>query len=333
MYVNNKARFLILKISTIITVFSLLLTACGGSSTSVPVVVRPPEAQKVEESEESSIQVTETPERPSFLTSDFLLVPTPVAAPVAPGSEIYRSFEGPTVEEIINRMNSQGYVECPEEVVIEMDEGISYVCPGVGADMSTTMAVFVPAGTIAIMDGPELGPTDGAAVIYVLVSGAVVLGTGYAISQMPRVLMARNPNTLPEVDTTGVANLPPHLEDSNHRAGAFGLKLKALGWVTVFQMWQQAMNGGPDPDFCGQRADGALLVVFYNAAIKTLTGRTYQGFGVIVNQGGDHDSTVLMKLRRPDPGSDPDSGNSSTNDFEAFTQLDNCPPPPGAVAR
>lgn len=278
-----------------------------------------------------------TTPRPDFLPQDAELIITPVPAPAAPGSEIYRSYSGPTSGEILSRIESQGYVECPEEEVLLLEEGIAYVCPGLGAEMPVMLALVAPAGAIALADGPQPGLADAGAALYIFVSGVALITTGVALSQLPRILMAKNPDILPPLTIPGHIPSPPgHIQ--NHPSGAYASKLKALAWVAIMVSWWEAVNnGGPDPDWCGRRAsDGAMLIVYYGLKIVTLTGRTYEGFGAIVNMGSDaHDSTVLIKLNRPADGQPPSSDNTGRDDFSEFDPIDpsNCPPPPLTVAR
>lgn len=329
-----------------LTILGLLVSACGPTNTSqqseVPLTNAPepvPVAPTTTESTTAvnTAQTAQSTPRPDFLPADAQVVITPVPAPAAPGSEIYRSFEGPTGEEILSRYHTQGYVECPEEEVYLFEDGIAFVCPGEGADSSVAAAILLPAAGIALTDTHVPGPMDGVAVLYILVSGGLVLTTGYALSQMPRVLMARNPNTLPDVHVPeGIPAPPDHLQ--NHPSGPFASKLKSLGWVAVMTSWFNfAHNGGPEPDFCGQRpSDGAMLIVYYALEVATLTGRVYKGFGAIVNMGSTtHDSTVLIKLQAPEDGVSHTSNNTGRDDFSEFTPLppDQCPPPPLTVAR
>lgn len=306
-----------------------------------PVVETHQEPASEDVSSTSSVAVdqnfptgTSTP-RPDFLPADAELVPTPVAAPVAPGSEIYRTYSGPTAAEILHRQQTQGYVECPEEQVFLLEDGVAFVCPGEGADMNAAAAVFVPAGVFAFADGPQPGPADVGSVFYILISGALVLTTGYALSQMPRVLMARNPNLLPDVVVPpSIPAPPPHLQ--NHDRGPYTSKLKQLGWVAIMTSWLAAETGGPGPDWCGQREDGAILIYYAAAQIVTTTGRVYSGIAAIVNTGGQHLSTILTGVKPPaTPGGLPDPGNSGGNDFSQFTPIDpgNCPPMPRMVTQ
>lgn len=329
---------------TILVVLGLLVgcVPMEVSQNSSPVVETHPEPVVPESSSSTSpVSVdqnfptgTSTP-RPDFLPEDSELIITPVPAPAAPGSEIYRSYSGPSYEEIVYRQQTQGYVECPEEQVYLTEEGIAFVCPGEGADMSMMAAVFVPAGGIALLDGPEPGPADIGSVLYIFVSGALVLTTGYALSQMPRVLMARNPNLLPDVVVPpSIPAPPPHLQ--NHDRGPYTSKLKMLGWVAVMTSWLATETGGPKPDWCGQREDGAILIFFAAQQIVTTTGRVYQGIAAIVNTGGAHLSTILTGVKPPaTPGGLPDPGNSGGNDFSQFTPIDpgNCPPMPRVVTQ
>lgn len=347
MKLKPTTQFKLHKIIVFLTILSLLITACGGTATVSTVTNDPAPAPVPPVTTDSAVTTTIATEStatttnstpiPDFLPADAQLVITPVPAPAAPGSEIYRTFTGPTGEEILSRLENQGWVECPEEEVYLLEDGIAFVCPGEGADSSMAAAILLPAVGIAMTDSPAPGPSDLVAVTYVLVSGALVLTTGYALSQMPRVLMARNPNTLPPVVVPdGVPAPPEHLQ--NHPSGPFASKLKSLGWVAVMTAWFNfAHNGGPEPDFCGKRpSDGAMLIVYYGLQVATLTGRIYQGFGAIVNMGATtHDSTVLIKLQAPEDGVSHTSNNTGRDDFSEFTPLppDQCGPPPLTVAR
>lgn len=325
-----KTRFSIL--INLLVVLGLLVSCTTPvvttSTAPAPMAAQPPVAV------EATPATVNTP-RPDFMPADAVLVPTPVAAPVPPESQIYRMPSGPTSEEIQNRLLTQGYVQCPEEEVLLLEDGIAYICPGAGADMPMMTAIFAPAGLFALADGPQPGLADAGGVVYIFISAALAATTGYALSQMPHILMARNPNLLPDVVVPNNIPAPPN-HIVNHPRGEYTAKLKMLGWVSVMTSWLTATNGGPKPDWCGEREDGAILIVYYTAKIMTTTGRAYEGIAAIVNRGGAHLSTILTGVTPPsEPGGLPNSGNSSGNDFSQFTPLppDQCPPMPQMVTQ
>ena len=249
---------------------------------------------------------------------------TPTPAPIQTPEEV-EIWATPVPQDILGLINSQGYVLCPDEEIILTDKGIAFICQG----ENPSLANFAPVWAVALLDGPWPGFAD----VAVILSIATV-ATAANVALQPQVLLAKNPAILPDVVVPeGIPAPPAHLQ--NHPGGAYASKLKSLGWVAVFTAWAYAINGGPPPDFCGVREDGALLVVYYSARVVTVTNKIYQGFGVIVNQGGDHLSTVLIKLDPPAGGALPESNNTSGNDFSQFLPIEfgKCPPPPAVVSQ
>ena len=223
---------------------------------------------------------------------------------------------------------------------------------------STVVAVQQAVPALTTVSLPPFHPASSAATLYdmmspgelqaLLGSQGFVLCSGEVWSEVEDglnitcpstggILMLKNPEMLPDVVIPpGIAHPPEHLV--NHPGGQYLSKLKSLAWVAVFEAWYDGTtNGGKKPDWCGRRPeDNALLVVYYSVQVVTkIPGKVYQGFGVIVNQGGQHLSTVLIKLNPPANGGPPTSNNSSGNDFEQFVPFDPsmCPPPPSMVAQ
>lgn len=332
MFTNRRFRLLHVGLNLLIVISMVVGCAAPAvptttqtqTTSTTPAAERPPEA----------VEVQGTTPRPDFIPQDAELIIAPVPAPAAPGSEIYRTY-GVPMSEIQGRLQSQGYVECPEEQVILQEDGIAFICPGIGADMPVAMTIFARAGVFALADGPQPGPADAGAVLYILVSATAVAITWVALSQLPRVLMARDPGLLPDVNIPdGIPAPPPHLQ--NHNRGPYTSKLKQLGWITIMSLWLASETGGPKPDWCGQREDGAILIYYAAAQIVTATGRVYKGIAAIVNTGGAHLSTILTGVTPPaEPGGLPDPKNSGGNDFSQFRLLpsDQCPPMPRVVTQ
>jgi hypothetical protein len=135
------------------------------------------------------------------------------------------------------------------------------------------------------------------------------------------MVYAKNPNSLPSLPEVWPNHIPvPPSHVQNHPRGEYTSRLKVLGWLTVFQLWQS----GKPPDWCGERLEDGALIMFYNVSVGK-----YKGVAAIFNTGGGNSSTVLAGIKWNGRGI-PHSNNSSGNDFEQFQFIppDRCPPPP-----
>lgn len=301
----------------------LLITACGGtaapSSASVtPVPIAP--------------ETTSNPAQPSATSTGIpngaIKIEIPQGVPTPEGTEIWAKEI--SSDELLNNLATNGWMLCPEEQVTLLDEGIQVFCPGNDPNINIAQVGTI-AGSLALSDSPVVPVMDAVAVVFIIVSAGIMISQ----IELPRVVLLKDPRTLPDVVVPpNVVPPPEHI--SNHPRGEYLAKLKSLGWIAVWTAWQEAQNGGPKPDWCGRRAsDGALLIAYYSAKVISSTGRIYNGFGIIVNMGGASMSTVLTKVAPPPPGQMPTSGNSSGNDFEQFEFIppDQCPPPPLQVVQ
>jgi hypothetical protein len=303
-------------------IVALLVSACGAPSSSASSAAPAPIAP----------QTTSNPAQPSAVSTGIpegaIKISIPEGVPTPEGTEIWAKEIGS--DELLNNLATNGWMLCPEEQVTLLDEGIQILCPGKDPSLSLSQVGTI-AGGLALSDSPAVPVMDAVAVVFIIVS------TGIMVSQieLPRVVLLKDPRTLPDVVVPpGVVPPPDHI--LNHPRGEYLAKLKSLGWIAVWTAWQGAQNGGPKPDWCGKRAsDGALLIVYYSAQVISSAGRIYNGFGIVVNMGGSHLSTVLTKVAPPPPGQMPTSGNSSGNDFEQFDFIppDQCPPPPLQVVQ
>ncbi len=96
---------------------------------------------------------------------------------------------------------------------------------------------------------------------------------------------------------------------------------KIAGWRVAFAEW----FGGGGPNWCGQRPDGAMLIVFYRLAVQKTTGGLYKGIGLILHTDGVSDSTVMTDVKPSD--GDPNNGSRpKTPTYDPFAQIP-CPPP------
>ena len=132
----------------------------------------------------------------------------------------------------------------------------------------------------------------------------------------------RDPSTIVQpVPLPGVPHPPDHI--SNHPRSAYTASLKVATWYAVMN----AYFGGRPPDWCGKRADGAIVIAYYALeVVKTTGGAAYRGLALILNQGGDHMSTGLHNVSNG--GAKPTSNNTAGDDFVDFDEIP-CPPPNG----
>lgn len=162
-------------------------------------------------------------------------------------------------------------------------------------------------------------------ILILITVAAAAIGTALGVVDVPAWLMAKDPNNIiipePHPDAPKVV---PHIK--NHPRGEFTARLKEAFWNVIFSLWL----GGQPPDWCGRRAsDNAFMVVYYAAKVVALSGKEYIGGALILNQGGEHLSTVLSKVKPKSDGS-PDSENSRGNDGDLFVE-ETCPDSPGSL--
>jgi hypothetical protein len=145
---------------------------------------------------------------------------------------------------------------------------------------------------------------------------------------IPKPAEIRDPENviIPELHP-GVPEPPEHI--FAHPRSEYTAAIKTAIWNTVMN----AFYGGQKPDWCGRRADGALVLFYRALEVFTKAGKSmdnaYKGLAVLLNQGGDNLSTGFSRVTWEGDEIVPSTHNTaqqSGTDFWNFTQIP-CPSP------